>query len=118
MRFKRIRSVTAKSSIQGAVAAVASSLSDTMSSMLMQASMAAVDGGTLQAPFQFRVKLADNRLMLWVNSERMIFRFAKSKIMADMQRRAWGRYTPAQREARIRKMLAGRGITRKSKVKA
>lgn len=69
MRFKRIRSVTAKSSIQSAVAAVASSLSDTMSSMLMQ-------------------------------------------------RRAWGRYTPAQREARIRKMLAGRGITRKSKVKA
>lgn len=38
---------------------------------------------------------------------------AENPTYSKAQRGVWARYTPAQREARIRKMLAARGVKRK-----
>lgn len=38
----------------------------------------------------------------------------KNPLLSKKQRGVWAKYTPAQREARIRKMLAARGVKRKN----
>lgn len=88
-------------SVQSALVAVSASLNQLMHAIAASVPVGATGGKALALP-----KMAAAAA-----------KQAENPTYSKAQKGVWAKYTPAQREARIRKMLAARGVKRKGSKK-